>query len=229
MKKVLLPILLFGRIVSAQTRLWFDAGLSKKWNKTQATGIDLGFRQTLGTGFDRLYLDLNHSSEVLDGLKLEAAYRFVLNDRGDLLQIAPDLFAHRYQLGMNCSLFDAFDIGSKRLDLSWSSTQQWAIQSGERNSSIWRNKFSLSYDIKNFSFTPIISAEHFYRWNASVSYSDTAVFINGATVQWRYFFGAEIELPKPHALRVLVGFRERASGIQTLARISYSYQLPTKR
>jgi hypothetical protein len=92
-------------------------------------------------------------------------------------------------------------------------------------SSIWRNKLSLNYDIKNFPFSPLISAEHFYRWNANVVYTPTEVLVTGATVQWRYFVGLEIELPKNQSLKIQVGLRERSSGIQPLTRLSYSRQL----
>jgi hypothetical protein len=225
MKKVLFPLLLWSQISIAQTGLWLDAGLSKKWAKTQSTGIDLGFRQNLGTGFDRLYIDLNHAAKVMDGVKLQAAYRLVLNEKGDQLQLSPNLLAHRYQLGFDFSILDAFDAGPKRLELSWSSTQQWTTQTGKRNSSIWRNKLSLSYDIKNFPLTPMFSAEHFYRWNANVTYTATDVIVSGATIQWRYFVGAQIELPKSHSMRLLVGLRERATGIQPLVRASYQYTI----
>jgi hypothetical protein len=225
MMKLVFPLLLLTSISFAQTGLWLDAGLTKKWAKTQATSLDLGLRQNLGTGFDRLYLDLSHSASIFDGFKLEGAYRVVLNEKGDQLQLASNLFSNRYQLGFDFSILDAFDIGPKRLEISWSSTQQWATQTGKRNSSIWRNKLSLSYDIKNFPLTPVLSAEHFYRWNANVVYTPTDVLVTGATVQWRYFFGAEIELPKSHSLRLLFGFRERASGVQPLLRASYQYTL----
>jgi hypothetical protein len=225
MKKILFPILLYSQVLSAQTGLWLDAGISKKWAKTQKTSIDLGLRQNLGTGFDRLYLDLSHSASLFDGFKLEGAYRLALNEKGDQIQLASNLFSNRYQLGFECSILDVFDLGPKRLDLSWNSTQQWSMQTGKTSSSIWRNKLSMSYDIKNFPLSPCLSAEHFYRWNANVVYTPTEVLISGATVQWRYFVGASVELPKQHSLKLQVGLRSRASGIQPLVRVSYQYSL----
>ncbi|MEN9993982.1 MAG: hypothetical protein RL762_639 [Bacteroidota bacterium] len=225
MKKILFPILLYSQVLSAQTGLWLDAGISKKWAKTQKTSIALGLRQNLGTGFDRLYLDLSHSASLFDGFKLEGAYRLALNEKGDQLQLASNLFSNRYQLGFECAILDVFELGPKRLDLSWSSTQQWSMQTGKTSSSIWRNKLSMSYDIKNFPLSPCLSAEHFYRWNANVVYTPTEVLISGATVQWRYFVGASVELPKQHSLKLQVGLRSRASGIQPLVRVSYQYSL----
>ena len=225
MKKFIIPLLLLANSSFAQTGLWLDAGPTKKWAKTQNTSVDLGLRQNLGVGFDRLYLDLSHSASIFDGFKLEGAYRLALNEKGDQLQLASNLFSNRYQLGFDCSLLDAFDIGTKRLDLSWSSTQQWATQTGKATSSIWRNKLSISYDIKNFPLTPFLSAEHFYRWNANVVYTPTEVLVTGATVQWRYFVGASVELPKQHALKLQVGLRSRATGIQPLVRASYQYTI----
>jgi hypothetical protein len=225
MKKILFPILLFGQVLNAQTGLWLDAGLSKKWTKTQTSGFEIGNRQQIGVGFDRLYLDLSHSYTLIDGLKLEGAYRAVLNEKGDQLVLAADRFSQRFQLGFQLSMLDAFDFGPKRLDLSWSSTQQWSIQTGQQTSSIWRNKLSMSYDIKDFPLSPCVSAEHFYRWNANVVYTPTEVLVTGATVQWRYFIGTQIELPKKQSVKVQIGLRSRASGTQALGRISYSVQL----
>ena len=225
MKKVLLPILLFGRIVSAQTGLWFDAGLSKKWNKAFKTSFEIGERQNLGVGFDRLYIEVGPAYQVLDGIKITGAYRLVSNEKGDQFVLQADRLSQRFQIGTEISILDAFDFGPKRLDLSWSSTQQWSIQTGKQMSSIWRNKLSLSYDIKNFPLTPTLSAEHFYRWNANVVYTPTEVLVSGATVQWRYFIGAQIELPKKQSLKLQLGFRERSSGIQPLGRVSYAIQL----
>lgn len=225
MKKILFPILLYSQVLSAQTGLWLDAGISKKWAKTQKTSINLGLRQNLGTGFDRLYFDLSHSASLFDGFKLEGAYRLALNEKGNQLQLASNLISNRFQLGFECSILDVFDLGPKRLDLTWSSTQQWSMQTGKTSSSIWRNKLCMSYDIKNFPLSPCISAEHFYRWNANVVYTPTEVLISGATVQWRYFVGASVELPKQHSLKLQVGLRSRASGIQPLVRASYQYSL----
>ena len=222
MKKILLPILLWSSISFGQTGLWMDASLSKKWNKTQSSGIGIGNRQNLGLGFDRLFLDAGHQVRVIDGLQITAAYRLALNEKGDQLVIAGNRFSQRFQLGIKLSVLDAFDFGPKRLSLNWSSIQQWGMQVGQTTSSIWRNKFSVGYDVKDFPLTPILSAEHFYQWNANVVYTPTEVIVSGATVQWRYFTGVEIELPKKQSIKVQVGLRQRASGDQTLLRFSYN-------
>jgi hypothetical protein len=225
MKKLLLPILLYGHIASAQTGLWLDASITKKWNKAFKTSFEIGERQNLGVGFDRLYIEVGPAYQVLDGIKITGAYRLVSNEKGDQFVLQADRLSQRFQIGTEISILDAFDFGPKRLDLSWSSTQQWSIQTGKQMSSIWRNKLSLSYDIKNFPLTPTLSAEHFYRWNANVVYTPTEVLVSGATVQWRYFIGAQIELPKKQSIKLQLGFRERSSGIQPLGRVSYAIQL----
>jgi hypothetical protein len=222
MKKILLPILLWSSFSFGQTGLWMDISIAKKWNKSQSSGIGIGNRQNLGLGFDRIFLDASHQVQILDGLQLEAAYRLVLNEKGDQLVIAGDRLSQRIQLGFKLSILDAFDIGPKRLNLSWASTQQWGLQIGKRTSSIWRNKINLGYDIKNFPLGPIISAEHFYRWNADVVYTPTEVLISGATIQWRYFVGTEIELPKKQSIKIQIGLRQRSSGNQSLLRLSYN-------
>jgi hypothetical protein len=222
MKKILLPILLWCSISFGQTGLWMDASLSKKWNKNQSSGIGIGNRQNLGLGFDRIFLDASHEMQLIDGLQIEAAYRLVLKEKGDRFVFAGNRLSQRIQLGFKLSILDAFDIGPKRLSLSWSSTQQWGIQVGKQTSSVWRNKMSLSYDVKDFPLTPIMSVEHFYQWNANIVYTPTEVLVSGATVQWRYFAGMEIELPKKQSVKIQAGLRQRASGNQPLLRLSYS-------
>jgi hypothetical protein len=222
MKKILLPILLWSSISFGQTGLWMDASLSKKWNKTQSSGIGIGNRQNLGLGFDRIFLDASHEMQLIDGLQIEAAYRLVLNEKGDRFVFSGDRLSQRIQLGFKLSILDAFDMGPKRLTLSWSSTQQWGIQVGKQTSSVWRNKLSLAYDVKDFPLTPLMSVEHFYQWNASIVYTPTEVLVNGATIQWRYFAGVEIELPKKQSIKIQVGLRQRSSGNQSLLRLSYN-------
>lgn len=222
MKKRLFPLLLFGQMLHAQTGLWLDAGLTKKWNKSFKTSFEIGERQNIGVGFDRLYFDVGPSVQVWDGIKLVGAYRLVSNEKGDQFVLQADRLSQRFQIGADLSLLDAFDIGPKRLDFSWSSIQQWSVQTGKQMSSIWRNKLSLSYDIKNFPLSPQISAEHFYRWNANIVYTPTDVIVSGATVQWRYFIGTQIELPKDQSIKLQLGFRDRSSGRQGLVRFSYS-------
>jgi hypothetical protein len=222
MKKILIPILFWSSFSFGQTGLWMDVSMAKKWNKNQSSGIGIGNRQNLGLGFDRLFIDASHQVQILDGLEIEAAYRLVLNEKGDQLVIAGDRFSQRYQLGFKLSILDAFDIGPKRLTLNWTSTQQWGLRVGQRTSSIWRNKISLGYDIKNFPLSPFTSVEHFYQWNATVVYTPTEVLICGATAQWRYFVGTEIELPKKQSIKIQFGLRQRASGNQSLLRLSYN-------
>lgn len=224
MKKSFLPILFFGQISFAQTSLWSDFNLSKKWNKQQQTSFDIGERQNLGVGFDRIYMELSHQYEVYDGIKIGAAYRMSLNEKGDQLKLKSNLLSNRYQLAIKLSLLDLLDIGPKRLDLSWSSTQQFGFQVNKRMSSIWRNKISIDYDIKNFPLTPMFSAEHFYRWNADVIYTPTDVLLDGATVQWRFFIGTQVELPKKQNIKLQYGLRMRSSGIQPILRAAYSIQ-----
>ena len=149
MKKRIFPLLLFGQMLHAQTGLWLDAGITKKWNKSVKTSFEIGERQNLGVGFDRLYFDVGPSVRVWDGIKLVGAYRLVSNEKGNQFVLQADRLSQRFQIGADLSLLDAFDIGPKRLDFSWSSIQQWTIQTGKQMSSIWRNKLSLSYDIKN--------------------------------------------------------------------------------
>ena len=222
MKKIILPILWWSSFSFGQTGLWMDVSIAKKWNKNQSSGIGIGNRQNLGLGFDRIFINASHQVQLIDGLHFEAAYRLALNEKGDQLVLAGDRLSQRIQLGFKLSILDAFDIGPKRLSLSWASTQQWGVQVGQTTSSVWRNKLSLGYDVKDFSLTPIMSVEHFYRWNANIVYTPTEVLVSGATVQWRYFAGVEIELPKKQSVKIQGGLRQRSSGNQALLRLSYN-------
>lgn len=222
MKKILLPILLWSSFSIGQTGLWMDVSIAKKWGKNQSSGIGIGNRQNLGLGFDRIFLDAGHQVRLLDGLQIQASYRLALNEKGDQLVLAGDRLSQRIQLGFKLSILDAFDIGPKRLSLSWASIQQWGVQVGQTTSSVWRNKISLGYDVKDFPLTPIMSVEHFYQWNANIVYTPTEVLVSGATVQWRYFAGVEIELPKKQSVKIQGGLRQRANGNQPLLRLSYS-------
>lgn len=222
MKKILLPILLWSSFSIGQTGLWMDVSIAKKWGKNQSSGIGIGNRQNLGLGFDRIFLDAGHQVRLLDGLQIQASYRLALNEKGDQLVLAGDRLSQRFQLGLKLSILDAFDIGPKRLSLSWASIQQWGVQVGQTTSSVWRNKISLGYDVKDFPLTPIMSVEHFYQWNANIVYTPTEVLVSGATVQWRYFAGVEIELPKKQSVKIQGGLRQRANGNQPLLRLSYS-------
>ena len=222
MKKILLPILLWSGLSFGQTGFWMDVSLAKKWNKNQSSDFGVGNRQNLGIGFDRLFLDAGHQVRLLDGLQIQASYRLALNEKGDQLVLAGDRLSQRIQLGFKFSILDAFDIGPKRLNLNWTSTQQWGLQIEKQTSSVWRNKISLGYDVKDFPLTPIMSVEHFYQWNANIVYTPTEVLVSGATVQWRYFAGVEIELPKKQSVKIQGGLRQRANGNQALLRLSYS-------
>jgi hypothetical protein len=224
MKKLFIPLLFLQLNTFAQTGFWLDAGVQKNWNKKFSSEFTIGNRRNLGKGFDRLFIDVSQQFQIYDGIQLEGAYRFVSNEQGNQFTLQRDLFAHRFQFGFKINVLDLLDAGPKRLTLNWSSTQQWGLQLNEQTSSLWRNKLSLGYDIKNFPLSPCMSAEHFYRWNASVINAPTGVLVSGATTQWRYFFGAAAELPKHHDLKLQVGFRIRANGTQPLTRISYCYQ-----
>ncbi|MEN9742642.1 MAG: hypothetical protein RLZZ65_447 [Bacteroidota bacterium] len=224
MKKIIIPLICFAQMTFAQTGLWMNAGLGKKWSKLQRSQFDIGYRQNLGLGFDRIYLDASHQVSIYDGISIQGAYRLALNEKGDQIRLRTDLLSHRVQIGFKISVLDLLDLGPKRLTLNWASIQQWGMQANQTTSSIWRNKLSIAYDLKNFPLSPCLSAEHFYRWNASVVYTPNDVIVTGATTQWRYFFGAAVELPKNQELKLQFGLRNRANGTQSLARISYSYQ-----
>lgn len=218
---IVLLLLSWSHFSIAQTGLWIDASISKKWNKIQSSGIGLGNRQNLGLGFDRIFLDAGHQIRILDGVQITTAYRLALNEKGDQIVFAGDRLSQRFQLGFKVSLTDAFDIGPKRLILSWSSIQQWGVQAGQTTSSIWRNRINLGYDVNDFPLTPIMSVEHFYQWNANTIVTPTETLVSGATVQWRYFAGIEIELPQKQSLKIQAGLRQRSSGNQPLVRLSY--------
>ena len=151
--------------------------------------------------------------------------RLGLNEQKNQYALATDLFTLRTQVGFEVSLLPILQIRSKKIDLSWQCRQQMQWQQQQRLESMLRNKVSFSYDIRRNPFTPTLSAEYFYLWNANVLYTPIDVLTSGAGVQWRYFAGGALELGDQHNLKLQVGYRVKASGDQFLYRISYSYNL----
>jgi hypothetical protein len=92
--------------------------------------------------------------------------------------------------------------------LSWTITQQMDNYQFKRNSSVLRNKITFRQDIKNFILSPFASAEHFYRWNRDVVYTDDEVIISGGTTTLRYFVGTEVEINKNQRFVLGFGFRD---------------------
>jgi hypothetical protein len=90
-----------------------------------------------------------------------------------------------------------------------------------------RNRIQWKYDIKNSVFTPVLSAEHFYRWNKDVVYTLTDVMIIPGTVQFRYFVGTEIELNNKQSFQLTYGLRQKYdSGVLNgIIRLGYSKSL----
>jgi hypothetical protein len=92
--------------------------------------------------------------------------------------------------------------------LSWTITQQLDNFQFKRNGSVLRNKIMFKHDIKDFFLSPFVSAEHFYRWNRDVVYSDDGVIISGGTAALRYFVGTEVEINKNQRFLIGLGFKD---------------------
>ena len=225
MRRYLIPLFFISQLSYSQSGLWLDATLTKKWSKSQKTSFEMGHRSTMQKGFDRAYLDLAHEMKLNKWLKVSAVGRLGLNEQKNQYALATDLFALRTQVGFEVSLLPILQIRSKKIDLSWQCRQQMQWQQQQRLESMLRNKVSFSYDIRRNPFTPTLSAEYFYLWNANVLYTPIDVLTSGAGVQWRYFAGGALELGDQHNLKLQVGYRVKASGDQFLYRISYSYNL----
>ncbi len=225
MRSFLISLLLIYGKINAQQCVWTDAALSQKWNKTQKSDLELGYRSTLLDGFDRAYLDMSHQTKISKWMNISGVCRLGLNDQSKQLSFDRQLMTLRTQIGFEISILPLLKIRSKKLDISWQSRQQFLWEQNKPMESMWRNKFSIGYNIRRNPFTPQFSAEYFYLWNAGLVYTPSEVLSYSAGVQWRFFAGGQIALNDQQDIKLLVGYRIKSDQEQILYRISYSYKL----
>ena len=214
--------------VHAQTSVWSGIDLSKKWSKHFQSSFGTEYRTEIGNGFNKAYINTQQSFPIMKGLEPFVSYRFSLvpNSNSSISPLNESVL-NRIGIGVKINFIDLFDIGNGRLNINWTIQQQYEYSSIKRTVSMLRNRGQLKYDIKNSIFTPVISAEHFYRWNKDVIYTTSDVLIIPGTVSFRYFIGTEIELKHNLSFLLSYGLRQKldAGTSNGIIRISYSKNL----
>ncbi len=212
----------------AQMNVWTGIDVSKKWSKHFQSTIGSEYRSEIGNGFTKAYINTQQIFPITKGLDPFLAYRFSLVPTSNAgLTPLNEATLHRFGFGLKVNFIDLFDIGNGRMNISWTIQQQFEISAVKRSVSMLRNRIQWKYDVKNSVFTPVLSAEHFYRWNKDVIYTLTDVMIVPGTVQFRYFVGTEIELNNKQSFQITYGLRQKYdSGILNgIIRLGYSKSL----
>ncbi|MEY4659969.1 MAG: hypothetical protein RJB36_1735 [Bacteroidota bacterium] len=213
---------------NAQTSIWTGASLNKKWSKHFESSFGTELRTELGNGFSKGFINTQQVFPIIKGIDPFISYRFSLAPASNSgLSPLNESVLNRFGIGVKVNFIDLFDIGKGRLNINWTVQQQIERSAVKRDVSMLRNRLQLKYDIKNAIFTPIISAEHFYRWNKDVVYTSTDVLILPGTAQFRYFIGTELELKHGNSFVCTYGFRQKfdSGALNGIVRISYSKSL----
>jgi hypothetical protein len=212
----------------SQLNVWTGFNVSKKWSKHFQSTIGAEYRSEIGNGFSKTFLNTQQIFPITKGLEPFLSYRFSLIPTSNA-SISPlgEATLHRFGCGLKINFIDLLDIGNGRMNISWTIQQQFETSAVKRSVSMLRNRIQWKYDVKNSIFTPVFSAEHFYRWNKDLVYTLTDVMIIPGTVQFRYFVGTEIELNNKQSFQIIYGLRQKYDSgfLNGIIRLSYSKSL----
>lgn len=209
----------------AQLNVWSGFEVSKKWSKHFQSSLGAEYRSEIGVGFSKAYLNTQQIFPITKGIEPFLSYRFsIVPTSNSSLSPFNEASLHRFGMGLKINFIDLFDLGKGRMNLNWTIQQQYEWSAVKRNVSMLRNRIQWKYDVKNSIFTPVISAEHFYRWNKDVIYTASDVLTIPGTVQFRYFIGTELELKHKQSLQFMYGLRQKydSGNINGVIRLSYS-------
>lgn len=209
----------------AQLNVWTGLDVSKKWSKHFQSSFGAEYRSEIGVGFSKAYLNTQQIFPITKGIEPFLSYRFsVVPTSNSTITPINEAALHRFGMGLKINFIDLFDLGKGRMNLSWTIQQQYEWSAVKRNVSMLRNRIQWKYDVKNSIFTPVISAEHFYRWNKDVIYTATDVLTIPGTVQFRYFIGTELEFNHNQSVQIMYGLRQKydSGNINGVIRLSYS-------
>ncbi len=214
--------------VHAQTSVWTGIGISKKWSKHFQSSFGTEVRTEIGNGLSKVFFNTQQVFPITKGIDPFISYRFSLapTSNSSLLPLNESVM-NRFGVGVKVNFIDLFDIGNGRLNINWTVQQQLERSAVKRDVSMLRNRLQIKYDIKNTIFTPVLSAEHFYRWNKDLVYTSTEVITVPGTAQFRYFIGTELELKHGNSFVCTYGFRQKfdSGALNGILRISYSKSL----
>jgi hypothetical protein len=192
----------------AQLSVWTGASFNKSLGKIFSLEAGYEYRLKNTREFDKSNVEGKFSQNWTRGIETFVKYRnSIENNRYSGLNSKIYTYNNRLSVGLDVSFLRLADV-SKRTKLSWTIAQQMDNYQFKRNSSVLRNKITFKQDIKNFILSPFASAEHFYRWNRDVVYTDDEVIISGGTTTLRYFVGTEVEINKNQRFVLGFGFRD---------------------
>jgi hypothetical protein len=160
-------LLLFNCKLFAQSEyqkdaaIWAHVKISKAINKK--LGIELKFQQRVAnnaSSLDRSSINFNIKYKIYKGVRLEAAYAFMANQRQDL--------SYSYRNRLRAALVLERKFG--QLELSYRALSQWRYtdvlsdEEGLVPRWVFRNRLRLKYDV-NRSLSPYIAFESFMPLN----------------------------------------------------------------
>jgi hypothetical protein len=194
--------------VDSQLSTWMGVGINKSLGKVLSVDLNYEYRLKNFNEFDKSNIECKFAQNWTKGIETFVKYRNSFeNNKYSGLNSKVYAYNNRFSVGLDVSFLRLADV-SKRTKLSWTITQQLDNFQFKRNSSVLRNKIIFKHDIKDFFLSPFVSAEHFYRWNRDVVYSDDGVIISGGTAALRYFVGTEVEINKNQRFLIGLGFKD---------------------
>jgi hypothetical protein len=194
--------------VDSQLSTWMGVGINKSLGKVLSVDLNYEYRLKNFNEFDKSNIEFKFAQNWTKGIETFVKYRNSFeNNKYSGLNSKVYAYNNRFSVGLDVSFLRLADV-SKRTKLSWTITQQLDNFQFKRNSSVLRNKIIFKHDIKDFFLSPFVSAEHFYRWNRDVVYSDDGVIISGGTAALRYFVGTEVEINKNQRFLIGLGFKD---------------------
>jgi hypothetical protein len=200
-------VFITGNSIS-QLSTWTGASFGKSLGKIFSLEVGYEYRLKNTREFDKSNVEGKFAQNWTRGIETFVKYRnSIENNKYSGLNSKIYAYNNRLSVGLDVSFLRLADV-SKRTKLSWTITQQLDNYQFKRNSSVLRNKITFKQDIKNFFLSPFASAEHFYRWNRDVVYTNDEVIISSGTTAVRYFVGTEVEINKNQRFVIGFGFKD---------------------
>lgn len=165
--------------------LWTSVSAYSKLGKGFRLTGEQGFRfSDNGTSISTTYTDLGLRYKINDYLKVVGTYRFM---------VKPTELRHRIQLDLGVSAPKI-----NRFDFSYRTRIQQLHSPNSNPAATWRNKVSVSYDIKDDPITPFIAGEIFYDFH----------YTGNCVTRMRYTAGASLNLPNGQELSLAYRFEQ---------------------
>lgn len=225
---LLSSIVLLYTIGHCQYQSWLGFELSYK--PIKKIKIELGIQQRMHgiSIWNQTLVDSKLSTKTVKGIEVFCGYRYGISPNMEsALDLKSTTYRHRTSLGVDFSPMDWINKKS-RLSFGLSSQIQWSERKFNRDRSMLRTKVNAKYDIKSFPLTPFASWEYFYDFKRDITYAEQEVIIHGGTSAFRWFGGAEIELPKSQKIQLALGQRKMFLSSQNIWIFDLKYLIAIK-